>query len=249
MSKRPVGFYYIVYKGVNTIGYYDGYGNTPWFVITHGQGEWKGERRIDKIGEMIDLNISITSPIKPLPERKAGYYWTKTSSFQSEWDISYYNGTEWFDFCKDQPVEESSYQLIGSKVQVPKDPQNLNSGQIEMRESDMNEYQHLAMETAIYPESGKLFYPVLGLVGEAGELANKVKKILRDEKIPLDKMALSLSDENRQSLISELGDCLWYIAAIASDMGMTLGEVSARNLTKLAERKKNQTLQGSGDDR
>ena len=72
-----------------------------------------------------------------------------------------------------------------------------------------NEYQQQANHTKIYPQEHNVIYPTLGLVGEAGELANKVKKVLRgDTTLP----------EVQTAIISELGDCLWYMAALATDL-------------------------------
>lgn len=102
---------------------------------------------------------------------------------------------------------------------------------------NMNEYQTQAAKTAIYPASVQVLYPTLGLAGEAGEVANKVKKIVRDGK--LDKEAIG----------SEIGDCLWYIAAICKDLGLKMEDVAQANLDKLRQRQERGTLSGSGDTR
>lgn len=83
---------------------------------------------------------------------------------------------------------------------------------------------------------------VLGLSGESGEVQEKIKKLLRDKRG-------KLSTEDKQELIKELGDILWYIAAVAHLLGSSLDEVAMRNNEKLASRHKRQTLQGSGDNR
>ena len=101
----------------------------------------------------------------------------------------------------------------------------------------LTEYQNASASTAIYPASVQILYPALGLAGEAGEVANKVKKIVRDGKL------------DKEGIASELGDCLWYIAAICRDLGINMGEVASDNLAKLAKRKQNNTLQGNGDNR
>lgn len=108
--------------------------------------------------------------------------------------------------------------------------------------SDFNSYQRSAAGTAIYPDNYKILYPALGLAGEAGEVANKVKKIVRDgpENMPKDW---------REQLASEIGDVLWYCAALASDLNLTLGQIAGQNLNKLAQRKEANTLSGSGDKR
>jgi len=101
----------------------------------------------------------------------------------------------------------------------------------------MDEYQAAAEATAIYPPNVGLEYTALGLVGEAGEYANKVKKLLRDGYI------------DREGCIDELGDSLWYLANAAKEQGTTLDEVARRNMTKLADRQERGQLRGSGDER
>jgi len=105
----------------------------------------------------------------------------------------------------------------------------------------LDTYQYLAGKTALYEKRGQmegLVYCVLGLAGEAGELANKVKKTFgRNE--PLDKKALE----------KELGDILWYVSQAAFELGANLQGVGNKNLNKLWERKKKGVLTGSGDDR
>jgi NTP pyrophosphatase (non-canonical NTP hydrolase) len=106
----------------------------------------------------------------------------------------------------------------------------------------INEYQEKAVETAIYGVGSKINYPVLGLVGEAGEIANKYKKVLRDTNG-------NMSAEQKAALSDELGDVLWYCAALARDLDATLEEVCQANLEKLAKRRLNNTIHGSGDNR
>ena len=105
---------------------------------------------------------------------------------------------------------------------------------------NINEYQQRASETAIYQD--KVVYPTLGLVGEAGEIANKVKKILRDN-------AGEIQEDVRQNLIDELGDVLWYIAALSTDLKTDLSEVANKNIEKLNSRKNRGVIGGSGDNR
>ena len=101
---------------------------------------------------------------------------------------------------------------------------------------NFNEYQKLARSTAVYPEEYKVVYPALGLCGEAGEVAEKVKKNIRDGK-SLDGVGL------------ELGDVLWYISALADDLGVTLEEIAQANVDKLSSRMKRNKINGSGDNR
>jgi len=107
---------------------------------------------------------------------------------------------------------------------------------------DFNSYQRSAYSTAIYPDQHKIIYPALGMAGEAGEVANKVKKLIRDgpENRP---------DTWREDIASEIGDVLWYCAALADDLNLTLGMIAAQNLNKLQKRKAKETIGGSGDTR
>ena len=104
------------------------------------------------------------------------------------------------------------------------------------------EYQKEAQKTALYPEAYRLVYPALGLAGEAGELANKVKKVLRDH-------GGRLREEAREAVLAELGDVLWYVAQVATDLGESLEAVAQANLAKLRSRKERGRLGGDGDDR
>ncbi|MEP7162391.1 MAG: nucleoside triphosphate pyrophosphohydrolase family protein [Candidatus Moraniibacteriota bacterium] len=108
---------------------------------------------------------------------------------------------------------------------------------------EFDEYQKLARKTAMYPEIGKPFvYPTLGLVGEAGEVAEKVKKIMRNDKGVV-------SEEVRQDIKKELGDVLWYLAQVAHEFGFTLDEVAEKNIEKLADRLDRGVIHSSGDNR
>lgn len=92
------------------------------------------------------------------------------------------------------------------------------------------EYQAEAKQTALYPRRlQNLEYPTLGLAGEAGEVANIVKKIQRDH-------GGTITDETRAKLKDELGDVLWYISACADELGLTLNEIAQFNVEKLARR-------------
>lgn len=105
---------------------------------------------------------------------------------------------------------------------------------------NFKEYQTRANATAIYDSKFSILYPTLGLAGEAGEVADKVKKIIRDNK--------SLVNE-RVEIAKELGDVLWYLAAVSRDIGVTLEDVAQMNIEKLESRKERGTLQGNGDNR
>jgi|TARA_R110000822_G_scaffold39108_1_gene107721 NTP pyrophosphatase (non-canonical NTP hydrolase) len=102
---------------------------------------------------------------------------------------------------------------------------------------DFKEYQKKAVEFAIYPEAYKVIYPTLGLCGEAGEVAEKVKKQVRD------------GNFNRHEVAKELGDVLWYLANLANDIGYNLSEVAVISIDKLQSRKDRNVISGSGDNR
>jgi NTP pyrophosphatase (non-canonical NTP hydrolase) len=106
----------------------------------------------------------------------------------------------------------------------------------------LNEYQEDAIETAIYGEGQKIIYPTLGLAGEAGEVADKVKKVLRDNDGVF-------TDDIKTSVAKEIGDVLWYIAALSRDLGYTLEDIAKMNIEKLESRKQRNVISGSGDER
>lgn len=102
---------------------------------------------------------------------------------------------------------------------------------------DFRSYQDMAAETAVYKAEHQVIYPALGLAAEAGEVANKVKKILRD------------GNFNREAIADEVGDCLWYIAALCRDLNVDMKELAKNNLRKLHDRKARGVIQGNGDKR
>ncbi len=110
---------------------------------------------------------------------------------------------------------------------------------------EFDEYQKKTSETAIYPKDDPivaLSYATLGLAGEAGEIANKVKKIIRDNKG-------EISQEIKDRLSDELGDVLWYLSALATELDTKLSSVADKNIQKLFSRKERGVLKGSGDNR
>ena len=107
---------------------------------------------------------------------------------------------------------------------------------------ELSDYQDLSRRTAQYPRDAWLAYPSLGLVGEAGEVAEHVKKASRDD-------GGKVSDERREALAMELGDVLWYVAQLASELGLELEEIAQENLEKLSSRQQRGVLSGSGDNR
>ena len=105
---------------------------------------------------------------------------------------------------------------------------------------NLNNYQMQARKFAIYPERMKVVYPALGLAGEAGEVADKVKKIYRDDRTDARFLA---------EIAKEIGDVMWYCAVLAEDLGFSLQQVAEMNIYKLQQRKALGTIVGDGDDR
>ena len=106
---------------------------------------------------------------------------------------------------------------------------------------NFNEYQKLAKTTAIYDKKHQILYPALGLAGEAGEVANKVKKISRD--------GYENNKDYRADIGAEIGDVLWYCAVLASDIGLELSDIAVNNTVKLKDRMNRGVIGGNGDKR
>ena len=108
---------------------------------------------------------------------------------------------------------------------------------------DFDKYQKAARTTAIYHDLGNNpVYPALGLAGEAGEVCENIKKMIRDD-------GSELTDARRDAVVKELGDVLWYAAQLATEIGVSLGAVAETNIAKLADRKRRDVIRGDGDDR
>ena len=103
-------------------------------------------------------------------------------------------------------------------------------------------YEMKAGQTAIFPEHKALEYLALGLTSEAGEVAGKVKKLIRDG-------TSNRPDDWKEQIAAELGDVLWYCSALATDLDISLGRVAKDNMNKLSSRKDRGTIGGSGDKR
>ena len=103
----------------------------------------------------------------------------------------------------------------------------------------LNQYQKQAEKTKSFPEKYAIIYPALGLAEEAGEVAGKVKKWLRGDTEVL----------NIEATKKEMGDVLWYLASLATDLGITLEDIALTNIQKLQDRKKAGTIKGDGDNR
>jgi NTP pyrophosphatase (non-canonical NTP hydrolase) len=108
---------------------------------------------------------------------------------------------------------------------------------------DFNDYQTRSRKTAGYPAIGHpVIYPVLGLANEAGEVAGKIKKVFRDR-------GGEISEETREALKAELGDVLWYIAQVATELNLSLDEIAEHNIAKLYDRLERGKISGDGDNR
>jgi len=108
---------------------------------------------------------------------------------------------------------------------------------------NFEEYQKKSRKTALYPNVGNNFiYPTLGLSGEAGEVAEKIKKVIRDKNEVVD-------DETKELIEKELGDVLWYVSQLATELDLSLDKVAEKNIEKLYSRLERGKIHGSGDNR
>jgi NTP pyrophosphatase (non-canonical NTP hydrolase) len=107
---------------------------------------------------------------------------------------------------------------------------------------ELDDYQRAARATAIYADAFRVIYPALGLASEAGEVAGKIKKVLRDR-------GGDFAAAPEAALRDELGDVLWYVAVLASDLGLSLDQIARQNLDKLRSRQARGRLEGGGDRR
>ena len=114
--------------------------------------------------------------------------------------------------------------------------------QLKLFHMDVREYQEIIQKTAIFPEEIGIPYCTMGLCGEAGEVAEKVKKLYRDKNG-------TVTEEFKQDIKKELGDVVWYVTALGDRFGLTLEEILEANYTKLIKRRETNTLHGSGDNR
>ena len=119
--------------------------------------------------------------------------------------------------------------------------------------TNFDDYQFSAIRTVAYPGLGTalgLLYTSLGLGNEAGEVLGKVKKLVRDDNgNMLITSQLEITDEKRAAIAKELGDTLWYLAMVATEMNLSLNDIAYENIQKLADRKERGVLKGDGDNR
>jgi len=107
---------------------------------------------------------------------------------------------------------------------------------------ELGEYQRLSRRTAAYPREAWLAYPALGLAGEVGEVVEHAKKVIRDD-------GARVGEQRRAAMAKELGDVLWYLAQLATELELDLDEIAEANLEKLLSRQRRGVISGSGDDR
>lgn len=107
---------------------------------------------------------------------------------------------------------------------------------------ELNDYQLAALATAIYPQDKRIIYPLIGLAGETGEVADKIKKEIRDRNG-------EFAADSRREIALEIGDVMWYLASLASDLGYTLDEIAQMNIEKIQSRKQRDKIHGEGDNR
>jgi NTP pyrophosphatase (non-canonical NTP hydrolase) len=106
---------------------------------------------------------------------------------------------------------------------------------------EINEYQEKTLETVVFDDKNPISYCILGLNGEAGEIANKYKKVLRGD--------TELTEELKAKIKDEIGDVQWYLSVLSNLLGFTLEDVCKTNIKKLNERRENGTIKGDGDKR
>lgn len=143
--------------------------------------------------------------------------------------------------------EEASYMVGGEDMTEEQTEEAIQSflnevGAQPYSDASLNEYQCATRQTAIYPPKQALEYLCLGLASEAGEIAGKMKKLIRDDK------GFS-NDEWDSALKAEIGDVLWYLARLADEIGVPLSVIAEENMEKLLSRQQRGKLGGSGDNR
>ncbi len=111
------------------------------------------------------------------------------------------------------------------------------------KDVEFAQYQQKAKQTARYPVIGHaVIYPTLGLTNEAGEVSGKIKKIFRDKEGVI-------SEADLDALKGELGDVLWYLSQVSTELGLSLNEIAEHNIAKLLDRQLRGKIQGEGDNR
>ena len=107
---------------------------------------------------------------------------------------------------------------------------------------DFKEYEKVAMSTKVGWNNNEILYPLIGMCGETGEVADKIKKVLRDKNG-------DFSEDDRIEILKEIGDTLWYMTALCHDLGYSLEDAANINLSKIVKRRAENTIHGEGDNR
>jgi NTP pyrophosphatase (non-canonical NTP hydrolase) len=115
--------------------------------------------------------------------------------------------------------------------------------EVDLPELTMNEYQKKAMETAVYPKDVAFYYLTMKLAGEAGEVCEKIGKVVRDRGVA------KFSESEKREIAKELGDVLWYVSGLSYELGFSLEQVAKMNRAKLKDRAERGVLKSSGDNR
>lgn len=170
------------------------------------------------------------------PEKHNEWYWKQNHKEQYGNDNSpdgSENGKQHFDYAEVQEVMGIAHRIVLEK--------QFEIGEYRTMDS-VNEYQRKIEQFAIYPENQAIVYLALGLASEAGEVAGKIKKVLRDD-------SGIFSDDAKLAILDELGDVMWYLSMLVTEMGIDMSDVLAENYYKLEFRQKRGFLRGSGDNR
>ena len=115
---------------------------------------------------------------------------------------------------------------------------------------EFDEYQEKAYTTATYPHVGSnILYPAIGIAGEAGELLDKIKKIWRNSGVPVQRLEAQLTEEEVLEIVKELGDVLWNVGALCTELGISMQEMVDINIAKFEDRRKRGVIKGEGDNR
>lgn len=112
----------------------------------------------------------------------------------------------------------------------------------------LSKYRQFTKTTSVYDKDHTLEYLSLGLVSEAGEVAGAVKRVFRGDKKKYSGID-QIHPEDKEKIFKEMGDVLWYLTALADQLGTTVDALIENNMDKLTDRKKRDVLKGNGDDR
>jgi NTP pyrophosphatase (non-canonical NTP hydrolase) len=150
---------------------------------------------------------------------------------------------------KDQLVVVTRDELIHLVGSEEVDQYIFDNGYTDHSDETFNNYQEMTAQTAKYPPSQALEYLSLGIASEAGEVAGKMKKWIRDDSKLWEIEREEAKQKWVQAMSSEIGDVLWYCARLADELGLSLSQIAEENMEKLLDRKARGVIGGSGDNR